>query len=158
MSSHLLPQSQLWLQNIEYCEINDPVTENYSGGSYKWWIYSRRYGIILLWSYDISAIKKLVIRRAHKVTQVNSHMYIVDLQWKYCGHFQERNLPFRYTFSFILVLEEPSKAYLPITFEIATWKATYEQNIPPVTLDYIRIFEHKNPYLVRQADHTPTKL
>ena len=99
-------------------------------------------------------------RELGEVTQANDRVYIVDLARKRCtcGHFQENDIPCGHAFSFILALGESPKSYLPVTFQISTWKATYERNITPITLDDIPAFIHENPQLPVEPCFPPTKL
>ena len=95
-----------------------------------------------------------------EVTQANDCVYVVDLVRKQytCGHFQENDIPCGHAFSFILALGESPKSYLPVAFQISTWKTTYERNITPITLDDIPAFIYENPQFRVEPCHPSTKL
>lgn len=112
----------------------------------------------LEWSRSITVW--YATRELGQVTQANDRVYVVDLVRKQytCKQFQENHIPGGHAFGFILAVGESPKSYLPVSFQISSWKTTYERNITSNALDDITGFIHESPQLSVKSCHPPTQL
>ena len=79
--------------------------------------------------------------RQAQVTQLNSHIYISDLDKRTCTcgdvNYKENGVPCGHTVSHLAALRERAIDYMPAKLGRENWVATYQENVQPVDLTIV---------------------